>query len=104
MVIASSLPAVVLVVIFLVRDAYQRLSEKSDQLGESRTRIVEVADAARRSLERDRIMCACRERPAPSPQITATTSSIEAMIGYIGSTIALITPLSSGSWRKPTST
>jgi signal transduction histidine kinase len=52
-VIAASLPAVVLVVIFLVRDAYQRLSEKSDQLAESRTRIVEVADAARRSLERD---------------------------------------------------
>ena len=52
-VIASSLPAVVLVVTFLVRDAYQRLSEKSDQLVESRTRIVEVADAARRSLERD---------------------------------------------------
>jgi signal transduction histidine kinase len=52
-VIASSLPAVVLVVIFLVRDAYQRLSEKSDQLAESRTRIVEVADAARRSIERD---------------------------------------------------
>ena len=52
-VIASSLPAVVLVVTFLVRDAYQRLSEKSDQLVESRTRIVEVADAARRSIERD---------------------------------------------------
>lgn len=52
-VIAASLPAVVLVVTFLVRDAYQRLSEKSDQLVESRTRIVEVADAARRSIERD---------------------------------------------------
>lgn len=52
-VIASSLPAVVLVVTFLVRDAYQRLSEKGDQLVESRTRIVEVADAARRSIERD---------------------------------------------------
>jgi len=52
-VIASSLPAVVLVVIYLVRDAYRRLSEKSDQLVESRTRIVEVADAARRSIERD---------------------------------------------------
>ena len=52
-VIASSLPAVVLVVTYLVRDAYQRLSEKSDQLVESRTRIVEVADAARRSIERD---------------------------------------------------
>lgn len=52
-VIASSLPAGVLVVTYLVRDAYQRLSENSDQLVESRTRIVEVADAARRSLERD---------------------------------------------------
>jgi len=52
-VIASSLPAVVLVVTYLVRDAYQRLSERTDQLAESRTRIVAVADAARRSLERD---------------------------------------------------
>ncbi len=52
-VIATSLPAVVLVVTFLVRDAYQRLNERTDQLEESRTRIVEVADAARRSLERD---------------------------------------------------
>ena len=52
-VIASALPAVVLVVIFLVRDAYQRLAEKSEQLAESRTRIVDVADAARRSIERD---------------------------------------------------
>ncbi len=52
-VIAASLPTVVLIVIYLVRDAYRRLSEKSDQLVESRTRIVEVADAARRSIERD---------------------------------------------------
>ena len=34
-------------------DAYNRLREQSAQLVESRTRIVEVADAARRSLERD---------------------------------------------------
>lgn len=53
LVIASSLPAGVLVVVFLVRDAYNRLREQSAQLVESRTRIVEVADAARRSLERD---------------------------------------------------
>ena len=46
-------PRGVLVVVFLVRDAYKRLREQSDQLAESRTRIVEVADAARRSLERD---------------------------------------------------
>jgi signal transduction histidine kinase len=53
LVIASSLPAVVLVVTYLVRDAYQRLAERTEQLEESRTRIVEVADAARRSIERD---------------------------------------------------
>ena len=52
-VIASSLPAVVVVVIFLVRDAYDRLTDRTEQLEESRTRIVEVADAARRSIERD---------------------------------------------------
>ena len=52
-VIASSLPAVVLVVTYLVRDAYRRLAERTEQLEESRTRIVEVADAARRSIERD---------------------------------------------------
>ena len=42
-----------LVVVFLVRDAYTRLRDQSVQLAESRTRIVEVADAARRGLERD---------------------------------------------------
>ena len=52
-VVATSLPAVVLVVVYLVRDAYTRLQEQSDQLRESRLRIVQVADAARRSLERD---------------------------------------------------
>ena len=52
-VIASALPAVVLVVTYLVRDAYQRLTERTAELEESRTRIVEVADAARRSIERD---------------------------------------------------
>ncbi|GAB3015152.1 hypothetical protein GCM10011376_06540 [Nocardioides flavus (ex Wang et al. 2016)] len=52
-VIAASLPAGVAVVVFLVRDAYTRLQDQSSQLVESRTRIVEVADAARRSLERD---------------------------------------------------
>jgi signal transduction histidine kinase len=52
-VIAASLPAGVVVVVFLVRDAYTRLQEQSAQLVESRTRIVEVADAARRSIERD---------------------------------------------------
>jgi signal transduction histidine kinase len=52
-VIAASLPAGVAVVVFLVRGAYTRLQEQSAQLVESRTRIVEVADAARRSLERD---------------------------------------------------
>ncbi|CUR62258.1 putative two-component histidine kinase [metagenome] len=53
LVVASSLPAGVLVVVLLVRGAYTRLQEQSVQLTESRTRIVEVADAARRSLERD---------------------------------------------------
>ena len=52
-VIASSLPAAVLVVTYLVRDAYRRLAERTEQLEESRTRIVEVADEARRSIERD---------------------------------------------------
>lgn len=52
-VIACSLPAGVAVVVFLVRDAYTRLQEQSRQLLESRTRIVEVADAARRGIERD---------------------------------------------------
>lgn len=52
-VIAASLPAGVAVVVFLVRDAYTRLQDQAAQLVESRTRIVEVADAARRSLERD---------------------------------------------------
>ncbi|MCF6378371.1 histidine kinase [Nocardioides KLBMP 9356] len=50
---ASALPSVVVVVIYLVRDAYRRLHERTEQLEESRTRIVEVADAARRSIERD---------------------------------------------------
>lgn len=52
-VIASSLPAGVVVVVYLVRDAYVRLRDQADELAGSRTRIVEVADAARRSLERD---------------------------------------------------
>ena len=52
-VIATSLPAGFLVVIFLVRDANRRLQEQSEELRESRTRVVAVADAARRSLERD---------------------------------------------------
>lgn len=52
-VIASALPGTYLIVIFLVRDAYHRLQDQSDQLRQSRTRVVEVADAARRSLERD---------------------------------------------------
>ena len=52
-VIAASLPAGVAIVVFLVRDAYDRLVTQSAELVESRTRIVEVADAARRSIERD---------------------------------------------------
>lgn len=52
-VVACSLPAGVAVVVFLVRDAYTRLQEQSSQLVASRTRIVEVADAARRGIERD---------------------------------------------------
>ena len=52
-VIAVSLPAGVLVVVFLVRRAYARLQGQSAELVESRRRVVEVADAARRSLERD---------------------------------------------------
>jgi signal transduction histidine kinase len=52
-VVAASLPAGVAVVVFLVRDAYTRLQEQSAQLVESRTRLVEVADAARRGIERD---------------------------------------------------
>lgn len=52
-VVASSLPAGVVVVVYLVRDAYVRLRDQADELADSRTRMVEVADAARRSLERD---------------------------------------------------
>ena len=52
-VVAASLPAGVAVVVFLVRDAYSRLQDQSAQLVESRMHIVAVADAARRSLERD---------------------------------------------------
>lgn len=52
-VIATSLPAGFLIVIFLVRDAHRRLRMQSEELRESRTRVVAVADAARRSLERD---------------------------------------------------
>ena len=39
--------------VFLVRSAYARLQGQSAELVESRRRVVEVADAARRSLERD---------------------------------------------------
>ncbi|MBC2932217.1 sensor histidine kinase [Nocardioides sp. zg-1228] len=53
LVVASSLPAGVVVVVLLVRGAYARLQEQSGELVESRRRVVEVADAARRSLERD---------------------------------------------------
>ena len=52
-VIAASLPAGFIIVIFLVRDANRRLRMQSEELRESRTRVVAVADAARRSLERD---------------------------------------------------
>ena len=52
-VIAASLPTGVAVVVFLVRDAYNRLVDQSAQLVESRQRMVEIADAARRSIERD---------------------------------------------------
>jgi signal transduction histidine kinase len=52
-VIAASLPPGVAIVVFLVRDAYTRLVVQSAELVESRRRIVEVADAARRSIERD---------------------------------------------------
>ncbi|CAM3728443.1 sensor histidine kinase [Nocardioides zeicaulis] len=53
LVIACSLPTGVVIVVHLVRDAYVRLRAQADELAGSRTRIVEVADAARRSLERD---------------------------------------------------
>lgn len=52
-VIATALPGAFLIVIFLVRDAYRRLQDQAQELRESRTRVVAVADAARRSLERD---------------------------------------------------
>ncbi|MBS2940132.1 hypothetical protein KDN32_20540 [Nocardioides sp. J2M5] len=52
-VIAASLPAGVVIVVYLVRDAYVRLRDQADELADSRTRVVAVADAARRSLERD---------------------------------------------------
>ena len=51
--VASSLPAGVAVLVLLIRDVYQRLQAQSDELRRSRTRIVEVADTARQSIERD---------------------------------------------------
>ena len=52
-VIAASLPGGFFIMVFLVHDANQRLRRQSEELRESRTRVVAVADAARRSLERD---------------------------------------------------
>lgn len=48
-----SVPFVVMVVVHVVRDSFQRLGAQSEELRESRRRMVQVADAARRSLERD---------------------------------------------------
>lgn len=52
-VVAASLPSVVLVMIYLVNDAYRRLREQSDALRAASVRMVQVADATRRGIERD---------------------------------------------------
>ncbi|QBX55356.1 hypothetical protein EXE58_07745 [Nocardioides seonyuensis] len=52
-VIGTFMPSASLIVVFLVRDTFHRLNSQSEQLRESRRRVGEVADAARRSMERD---------------------------------------------------
>ena len=51
--LAAFVPFVVVVFAFAVRQSHQRLSSQAAELRESRARVVSVADAARRSLERD---------------------------------------------------
>ena len=45
--------AVSLVTVYLIRVAFARLAAQAEQLASSRERVVEVADATRRSIERD---------------------------------------------------
>jgi signal transduction histidine kinase len=46
-------PIVVVVILYVVRQNYQELHDHAEQLRESRSQVTKVADAARRSLERD---------------------------------------------------
>ncbi|WP_330865985.1 sensor histidine kinase [Nocardioides sp.] len=48
-----SVPVVVVVIMIVVRQNHQELHDRADQLRESRRQVAQVADAARRSLERD---------------------------------------------------
>ncbi len=52
-VVGATIPFMVVVVAFAVWESHQRMRRQARELRRSRTRLVEVADAARRSLERD---------------------------------------------------
>lgn len=52
-VLAATLPFMVVVVAFAVWESHQRLRRQAQELRRTQTRLVEVADAARRGLERD---------------------------------------------------
>lgn len=52
-VVAASVPTVAAVVVYLVNDAYRRMRDQAEALHESSVRVVQVADAARRGIERD---------------------------------------------------
>lgn len=51
--LAVFVPIVVVVIMIVVRQNYQELHDHAEQLRESRSQVAKVADAARRSLERD---------------------------------------------------
>lgn len=53
LVAAAFVPFGLVVLLYLVHNVYQRMLTQSVQLRESSTRVVQVADAARRGLERD---------------------------------------------------
>lgn len=91
-VIGSALPGTYLIVIFLVRNAYHRLQDQSDQLRQSRSLVVEVADAARRSLERDLHDGAQQRLLAMS--VTIERARKETAAGRTGAAEALLLQLS----------
>ncbi|MCD6638781.1 MAG: histidine kinase [Nocardioides sp.] len=52
-VVAASVPTVAAVIAYLVNDAYRRMRDQAEALRQSSVRVVQVADAARRGIERD---------------------------------------------------